>query len=285
MRTTVTRYSTIPRARLSRGGLHRGAEIADVPVETPLPEIGQRLRSLQKNSTLDPQLKGAAVHAHSRRMIQAVFRQPTAESIAETKEAISHIVEIVLSDDDTARCLLTMLEHDHCTYTHSINVGVYAISLVKRLYSGSQQHNLAELGAAFFLHDLGKTRIDPFILNKPGKLDAHESALIQAHPLHTDAILRETGHATEECRIIGLQHHERWDGDGYPMRLKGDEIHTYARICSIADVFESLTGMRPYRRPLTAFQALNLMRDQMLGHFHEDLLHAFIMLFAPKGVR
>jgi HD-GYP domain-containing protein (c-di-GMP phosphodiesterase class II) len=163
---------------------------------------------------------------------------------------------------------------------HSVNVGVYATALAKKIYTGKHDHDMRELGAGFFLHDLGKIHVRPEIITKPGKLTPAEFDEMRKHPYESFEILKNTSQLSEECKVITLQHHEREDGTGYPFGLKGDEIHDYARICSIADVFDALTSKRSYREPLSAFGALQIMRDEMLGHFHMDMLRDFIMLFA-----
>ena len=106
-----------------------------------------------------------------------------------------------------------------------------------------------ELGAGFFLHDLGKVKIDTAIINKPGKLTAEEMRQMRRHPNLGFTILSKTKQLSEECKLIVLQHHERNDGTGYPNGLRGDAIHIYCRLCSLADVYDALTSVRPYGSP------------------------------------
>jgi HD-GYP domain-containing protein (c-di-GMP phosphodiesterase class II) len=79
--------------------------------------------------------------------------------------------------------------------------------------------------------------------------------------------------------FIVMQHHEREDGTGYPRMLKGEQIHTYGRICCIADVYDALTAERSYKQRLNTFEALKLMKDQLLNHFHRELFEKFVLLF------
>ncbi|MBA7700002.1 Cyclic di-GMP phosphodiesterase [subsurface metagenome] len=79
--------------------------------------------------------------------------------------------------------------------------------------------------------------------------------------------------------MIVMQHHEREDGNGYPSALNGYRIHIYAHICALADVYDALTAMRPYKKNLTTFQALKVMRDEMISHFNRDLFEKFVGLF------
>lgn len=75
------------------------------------------------------------------------------------------------------------------------------------------------------------------------------------------------------------QHHERHNGTGYPKKLRGDDIHMYGRICSVADVFDALVSKRPYKTQKTPFDALKIMKEEMLDHFHKEVFQAFVMLF------
>jgi len=136
-----------------------------------------------------------------------------------------------------------------------------------------------ELGAGFFLHDIGKVRIDAGIINKPGKVTDEEMNIIRTHPYQGYKLLKDTNQLTEECMVIVMQHHEREDGTGYPRSIKGDAIHAYGRICCIADVYDALTAERSYKQRLNTFEALKLMKEQLLNHFHKDMFEKFVLLF------
>ena len=123
------------------------------------------------------------------------------------------------------------------------------------------------------------SKIDPAIINKPGKLTDQEMTIIRSHPYQGYKILKETNQLTEECMFIVMQHHEREDGTGYPRGLKGADIHTYGRICCIADVYDALTAVRSYKQQLTTFDALKLMKEQLMNHFHKELFEKFVLLF------
>ena len=228
---------------------------------------------------LPPQDKAKAVMAHSIAMINNLLENPTAENIQDVKKGIAEVVDLILTDDETSLYLLSITSHDFYTYTHSVNVGFLAVSLSKSLFKKSMAHNMHELGAGFFLHDLGKVEVDESIINKPGKLTEEEMNQMKQHPLMGYKILYETNQLSHECKKIVLQHHERFDGKGYPNGLEGGDIHLYGRICSIADVFDALTSERSYRQKLDPFAALKLMKEEMINHFHRDLFEQFVLLF------
>jgi HD-GYP domain-containing protein (c-di-GMP phosphodiesterase class II) len=241
--------------------------------------ITKALKEAIEDQAMLPEKKAATVYEHSRELMNKLFAGPSAEAIGVTKEAIGNIADLIIADDETALNLLKITSHDFYTYTHSVNVGVLGISLAKRLYGKTSEHDMRELGAGFFLHDLGKVRIDPEILNKPSRLDDDEMNTMRIHPYQSFRILEESSHLSVECRVIAMQHHEREDGTGYPRRLMGNEIHDYARICCIADIFDALTAERSYKKALTPFHALQIMKEQLLGHFHKEIFANFVLLF------
>jgi len=246
---------------------------------TPENLVPVELAEAIEDKRVDALTKAKAVYKHSLEMMSRLLESPTAENIHTSKDAIKSITNLILSDDDTAYNMLRITTHDFYTYTHSVNVGVTAVMLAKELFRHSDSHDLGELGAGFFLHDLGKVNVDSRIINKPARLNEEEMNQIRTHPYQGYKILKDADALSEECKYIVLQHHELYDGSGYPKHLKSDEIHIYGRICCLADVFEALTAERSYKQSLPRFDALKLMRDEMPNHFNRELLNAFILLF------
>jgi HD-GYP domain-containing protein (c-di-GMP phosphodiesterase class II) len=238
------------------------------------------LRDVIIDKKIMPEKKAKLVHQHSIVMMNRLMDNPSVENIIEAKKGIADIVDLILADNTTNKHLLNITSHDYSTYVHSVNVGVLGISIAKRIFKNSTGHNMHELGAAFFLHDLGKVDINLDIINKPGILTDEEMAQMRKHPEYGYDILSRTHQLTEECRTIVLHHHERNDGSGYPLGLKGDDIHLYGRLCSLADVFDALNSDRPYRNGLGPYAALKLMKEEMLSHFQKDLFEKFVLLFS-----
>jgi HD-GYP domain-containing protein (c-di-GMP phosphodiesterase class II) len=157
-------------------------------------------------------------------------------------------------------------------------VGIFSIALARIFFGANSSHDMQRLGVGFFLHDLGKCKLPLEILNKPGALTPEERQVVNRHPEDGSTLLRESGYATEEAEIIILQHHERDNGTGYPNGLKGSEIHPYARICRLADVYDALTSERPYHKKRTTFEALKMIKEEMVD-LDQDLINCFIKLF------
>ena len=132
------------------------------------------------------------------------------------------------------------------------------------------------------MHDIGKVTLPLDLLNKAGPLSPTERTLMQRHTTQGHRILSERPELDPVCALIALQHHERADGTGYPSGLRGDEIEPFARVCSVADVFDALTGPRPYRKVLRPYDALELMRREMLHHFQREFLAEFVLLLGER---
>jgi HD-GYP domain-containing protein (c-di-GMP phosphodiesterase class II) len=259
--------------------MHTDADLKPPQKWEPEKLISEELKNAVYDKTLPPQKKARAVYDFSMELMKKLIDAPTNENIATGKKAINDVVDVILSEDDTSRYLLNITMHDFYTYTHSVNVGVYCVMLAKALYKKSDAHDMHELGAGFFLHDIGKVRVDSAIINKPGRLTDEEMFKIRIHPYQGFKLLFEAGQMSEECKVIVMQHHEREDGTGYPRRLKGEQIHPYGRICSIADVYDALTAERSYKPGLSPFEALAIMKNEMIRFFHKDLFEQFVMLF------
>ncbi len=172
--------------------------------------------------------------------------------------------------------------YDDYTYKHSLNVMFLAISVGRTMgYSKEQLRDLA-IGALF--HDIGKLFIPKNILLKPASLTDPEVTVMQEHSCKGFEFLREYTDLSAIIRIVSLDHHEKWDGTGYPNGKKGEEIHPYGRIVAVCDVFEALTANRPYREEIPLSEA----REYILGgggtYFDYSVVKAFASTVNPYPV-
>jgi HD-GYP domain-containing protein (c-di-GMP phosphodiesterase class II) len=252
-------------------------EMEPPPEWDPEDLVPPEFRIILADRNIEPRAKAAAIKKYSLAMMKMLHEDPKAENIQAVKSGVYDIVDVILDEEETANQLISMTEHDTYTYTHSVNVGMFSIMLAKRVLD-LQEHDLRELGAGFFLHDLGKVRVDPAIINKRGRLTKDELDQIKKHPRFGYQILKSSRQLSEEVGHIVMQHHERVDGKGYPQGLARDEIHIYARICSIADVYDALTSKRSYKRSLNPFNALVVMRNEMLGHIQKDIFEHLVLM-------
>lgn len=172
-------------------------------------------------------------------------------------------------------------ERDIVTYEHSRRVASYARSLAR--YLGWSKREARDLALAALVHDLGKTWISNKILNKAAALSLEERLIMQRHPEIGARIL--IGYEVHPFYVEAvLHHHESWDGQGYPSRLKGAAIPLSARILTVADVYDVLTSQRPYKAPLTTTEARARLLESSGTTFDPMILRAFVHLVDTKSI-
>jgi len=238
------------------------------------------LSQIVASSRVSIEKKSKIVYDTSTHLMEELFDDPrSSELIRRSKKPIHNTVDLILTGEEATKQLISLTAHDYYTYSHSVNVTIFAIALCERILHGDSGDDFHELGHGFLLHDLGKSQIDTRIINKPGRLDNHEWKIMKEHPENGYELLQSSDNLSETMKFIVLEHHERYGGGGYPNGKCGEEIHLFGRICCIADVFDALTTRRTYRQASSTYEALNVMRNYMKDHFDPDLLHEFVLLF------
>jgi diguanylate cyclase (GGDEF)-like protein/putative nucleotidyltransferase with HDIG domain len=175
---------------------------------------------------------------------------------------------------DALRGLVISVDNkDSYTQKHSQDVARYAMLLARRM--GSSDTLVRNLEIAGLLHDVGKIGIPDRILRKPGGLSQGEREVVQGHSSLGHMILKQLPHLTEVLKAV-LHHHERYDGQGYPAGLKGEEIPYLARMLAVADAYSAMTSDRPYRLALTKEQAIAEIRANKGTQFDPEIAEAFI---------
>ena len=195
------------------------------------------------------------------------------ESATELGQMVSNIV---CQEDFAFGDLMEVLHHDYATFTHSTNVACYAGVLASAM--GHDADEVSLIAAGGLLHDLGKLEIPESILCKTAKLTRDEFAVIKSHPLVGFRRLAMRPDLSEGQLMMVYQHHERLDGRGYPVGVVGDQIHPWAKICSVVDVFEALTSQRPYRSPMTWDAALAVQTRDVDVSFDREVLECWMRI-------
>jgi len=187
-------------------------------------------------------------------------------------QAIAHCHE------GTLIALVTALDaRERDTQLHSLRVRAYAVLLGKQL--GLNPHQLAILGEAALLHDVGKIGVPDAILLKPDGLTPKEREVVEKHPITGERILRDVPFLQEAARIV-YAHHERYDGGGYPEGLAGSEIPLGARIFAVVDTFDALRSPRPYKPALSYEEAARTIQEGSGTQFDPRVVEAFLSV--PK---
>ena len=142
---------------------------------------------------------------------------------------------------------------------------------------------LQQIVVGALLHDMGKLEIPDNILAKPGRLDEFEFRQVQLHPgLGLRRLVNEQTQLTYGQLMIVYQHHEKLNGSGYPVGLPSEEIHPWAKICAVVDIFEALTSQRPYRKPMSHATALAMLDKMARTELDEEIVRCWQMLVLAK---
>lgn len=190
-------------------------------------------------------------------------------------DRVSSQGNLIFRQESIKALLRTLSARDSYTGYHSIRVTNLVLNFAQSLGLSSQE--LQTLSNAGYLHDIGKIGISDTILLKAGPLTKSERAIIETHPLIGEKIVEPLGLTSQEKDLVVL-HHERWDGQGYPRGIQGNNIPFLCRLLSLADVFDALTSNRPYRQAFTVPEALAEIETQAGQQFDPDLAHKFINL-------
>lgn len=192
------------------------------------------------------------------------------QTVATAKDLAFQTVDMISRGDVTASELLNVMDHDYHTFTHSANVSYYCVLLARELGISSPDE-LSQIATGAILHDLGKLSIPEAILKKPGKLEDKEFHEIKRHPSEGFLLLSKRDDLNFAQLMMVYQHHERIDGSGYPVGVSGSDIHPWAQICAVADVYEALTSNRPYRPGMPAETAMEIVDRGSGAHVNEEM--------------
>ncbi len=173
--------------------------------------------------------------------------------INSVKQNVRDLLPDMVRNNDVLMRLKQLEASDDYTFQHSLRVSMLASMIGKWLgYSKSELYDICEAGLLF---DIGKMKIPEFLLNKPDKLDEQEFEMVKKHPQLGYSVLLRTQGVSQDVKFAALQHHERMDGSGYPLRLRSGQIHEFAKIIMVCDVYDAMISDRNYRSKLSPFEA------------------------------
>ncbi len=239
------------------------------------------LSTLVKNPRVPLKVKTEKIYDVSKTIMKEFFDYNASSKVLSSSEEVMGLMDDCMSTSDMGFYAVSQLTNkDYYTYTHSVNVGIYCMTFGVKSKMPSEE--VRQLGLGGMLHDVGKSKIPHELINKDGKLTDDEFEKVKFHAPLGAEILNELNCYTHNVVSMAAQHHEKFEGGGYPKGLVGDEISMYARICKIMDVYDALTTRRSYKKAMTAYDALTLMRKQMASDFDTHLLDRFIVLMGPE---
>jgi HD-GYP domain-containing protein (c-di-GMP phosphodiesterase class II) len=194
----------------------------------------------------------------------SVIANSVVDEVCANKKLLIHLSDIRVYDD--------------YTFGHSVNVAILAT--FAGIGVGYGKTKLRELALGGLLHDVGKMFVPKEILNKPARLTEDEMKVMKGHSLLGFELLRNNPEISLLVAHMAFQHHERPNGSGYPRGLQGEEIHEYANIIAIADVYDALTSDRPYRRGILPHEAHEVLLELTRTQVDMDLLKVFFKYIA-----
>jgi HD-GYP domain-containing protein (c-di-GMP phosphodiesterase class II) len=207
-------------------------------------------------------------------------RMGSAPNIKKIKRVVQSIVDQILSDETSLIGLTTIRDYDEYTFTHSVNVCIFAVALGKRL--GLSKLQLYDLGMAALFHDIGKSRVPQEVLNKSVGLTDDEWRMIAAHPWLGLLALFQVRGAQElpyRSMVVALEHHMKRDLTGYPRPIRQRQLSMFSKIVAVADGFDAATSRRSYQTvPFTPAEVMLEMRDNPRRGMDPVIVKAFINL-------
>ena len=187
---------------------------------------------------------------------------------------ISKMSASILRNQNALLGLSRIRVMDKYTFEHSVSISVLMMAFAKGL--GLSNKIINEVGIGGLLHDIGKTLTPPKILNKPGKLTPAEFVIMKRHVVDSYNILQKTKGLSQIALNVAGQHHEKFDGNGYPHGLKGNAISLYGQMSAITDVYDALTADRCYHSGKEPSEVLKLLLKWSGSHFNPELVQKFI---------
>ena len=194
--------------------------------------------------------------------------------IEKVEPLVTRIVDSIFTRADALLPLARLKQHDRYTFQHSVSVCALMAAFARALEM--PREIIREVATGALLHDVGKARIPDEILNKPGKLTDAEFERMKNHVVQSKIILLSTPGISPIAVDVAAQHHERFDGSGYPNALSGEAISLHGRMAAIVDVYDAITSERVYHKGLPPTEALRRLLEWSSNHFEPRLVQAFI---------
>nr|WP_246345880.1 HD-GYP domain-containing protein [Conexibacter arvalis] len=261
-------------------------------------EIGEGIEPLE---ALTPETRDAAERdvmatlADAREALASGQQLPQ-QAVDRMRDVAGAIAREIAALPEAAYALSEMRIADHYTHEHSVRVTTLGLLLAARHWRshgwtdhrGRQRHDsvaqrMTQLGFGLLVHDIGKLAIPREVLDKPGRLDAEEWELIKRHPDLGAAMLSHTTTSMLAISVVRF-HHERWDGAGYPRRLRGRRISELARIAAVADVYDAVRSERPYKPARPPHVGYEVVREGSGSAFDPAIVRTFCEVVMPYPV-
>lgn len=254
--------------------VRHGVDYVDIDPETPPPQLARTAALEEVSAGFDSMIDG--------------FESIYLEALASGKfnrsvvdDALQPMLATLDQHKDVVTLLLMLERDDDYTYNHSLQVGMLSYYIAKWLgYTEQESYAISRAG---YLIDIGKCKIDPFLLNKPGKLSPEEFDEMKLHTQFGYEIIRSSM-SDLPTALAALQHHEREDGSGYPTGMKQIDIHPFSQIAAVADVYSAMTTARVYQSKKELIGVLRELHSMSFGKLNGRAVQALIHHLLPSFI-
>ncbi len=265
---------------------HLGQDVADAPTEEEVQHsIEARMVDIanEQARVIQPVPLGAEIerakrlHSDANRIVRLMIQDIRLGKQIEMEQVeplVENMVDSIFRNQDALLPLGRLKDHDNYTFQHSVSVCALLVSFGRGLKL--ERPLIKELAIGGLLHDVGKARVPDEILNKPAKLSDAEFAKMKSHVVQSIIILQNTPGISQIALDVAGQHHERFDGSGYPNQLKGEQISLYGRMGAIVDVYDAITSDRVYHKGMPPTAALGRLLEWSSYHFDPALVKAYV---------
>lgn len=213
--------------------------------------------------------------------IFALAKKENSVEVSAIKDTVSEILQKVMENETVMLQITGIRDIDNYTFQHSVDVCIYSTIIGKKMGFGREL--LMSLGMGAILHDIGKCKVPIEILRKPDRLSADEFEQMKLHTVHGCEIIKNSYGLSLSIANVAFQHHERWNGSGYPLGVTSDSIDIMSRIISLADVYDALTSDRVYKKKELPHIAAEYIRNNSNTLFDPYIVELFINNIAVYG--
>lgn len=224
------------------------------------------------------------VYYHAKSTVKKIFtlvREGGQADMLEVEDAVRKILDNVISNENIMLQLTGIKDIDNYTFLHSVDVCIYSTIIGKKL--GYSDEHLMSLGMGSILHDIGKCKVPINILQKPCSLTDDEASVMHLHSVYGYEIIRNIFGMNAKIARIAFQHHEKWNGSGYPLGITETSIDPLSRIVSLADVYDALTSDRVYKKRTLPHIAAEYIKRNSGTLFDPYIVDLFVESIAAYG--
>ncbi len=247
-------------------------------VDQQMSAIAKEMQAEPQRSSLTQEVERARqLHGEANRIVRNMvqdIRLGKQIEMEQIEPLVENMIDSIFRNQDALLPLVRLKDHDNYTFQHSVSVSALLVSFARGLKM--ERSIIKELAIGGLLHDVGKAKVPDEILNKPAKLTDAEFAKMKSHVVQSILILQNTPGISQIALDVAGQHHERFDGTGYPNKLKGDEISLYGRMGAIVDVYDAITSDRCYHKGMAPTAALGRLLEWSKYHFDPTLVRAYV---------